>query len=110
MRRQGLAVGSKKSIPWYDSFFMAKMVKISVSVDKDKLRLAKTQAKEEGVSLSALITRGLGHELEARARLQAALELYGSEGWPSEDERRAVLESWTRRRPAKKERSKRGTA
>jgi len=73
------------------------MVKVSVSVDKEKLRLAKAQAKKEGVSLSALLTRGLQHELDARARLDSALELYGPEGWPTADERRVIVESWATR-------------
>lgn len=76
---------------------MAKMVKISVSVDRDKVRLAKARAKEEGVSLSAFLARGLQHELDACARLEAALELYGRDGWPSAEERRKVVESWTTR-------------
>lgn len=79
---------------------MANMVKISVSVDKERLRLARAQAKEEGVSLSALLTRGLQHELDARARLEAALELYGPEGWPTREERRKIVDEWTTR-PAK---------
>jgi hypothetical protein len=75
---------------------MAKVTKVSVSVDKDKLRLAKAQAKAEGVSLSALLTRGLQHELDARARLEAAFELYGPDGWATPEEQRELLESWTR--------------
>ena len=73
------------------------MVKISVSVDKEKLRIAKAYAKAEGVSLSALLTRGLQHELEARARLAAALELYGPEGWPTAEARRKIVEHWSAR-------------
>ncbi len=74
---------------------MARMVKVSVSVEKEKLRLAQEQAKREGVSLSAIVTRGLQHELDARARLEAALELYGPDGWPTPEERRKVIASWT---------------
>jgi hypothetical protein len=88
---------------------IARMVKISVSVDKEKLRLAKALAKAEGVSLSALLTRGLQYELDARARLAAALELYGPDGWPTSDERPKIIESWaapTKR--AAKENSRRG--
>ena len=73
---------------------MARMVKISVSVDKDKLNLAKAQANDEGVSLSSLLARGLQHELDARARLEAALELYGPDGWPTPEERRAIVDAW----------------
>ena len=76
---------------------MAKMVKVSVSVDKEKLRRAQAQAKEEGVSLSAVLSRGLEHVLDARARLEAALDLYGPDGWPTDDERRKIVESWTAR-------------
>jgi len=87
---------------------MAKMVKVSVSVDKDTLRLAKARARDEGVSLSALMTRGLQQELDAQARLDAALELYGADGWPTADERRAIVESWAK--PAAKQRGKRKAA
>lgn len=73
------------------------MVKISVSIDKEKLRRAKAQAKEEGLSLSAVLSRGLEQVLDARVRLDAALEFYGPEGWPSAEERRAVVESWSPR-------------
>jgi hypothetical protein len=76
---------------------MAKMVKVSVSVDKEKLRVAKAHAKAEGVSLSALLTRGLQVELDARVRLAAALELYGPDGWPTNEEREALVASWTSR-------------
>ena len=73
------------------------MVKISVSVDREKLRLAKVQAKKQGVSVSALLSRGLQHELDALARLEAAVELYGPDGWPTPEERRKLVESWTTR-------------
>ena len=76
---------------------MTKMVKVSVSVDKDKLRIAKAHAKAEGVSLSALLTRGLQVELDARARLAAALELYGPDGWPTDEERETLVASWSSR-------------
>ncbi len=88
--------GSKRSLPLLPCD-MAKMVKISVSIDKEKLRRAKAQAKEEGLSLSAVLSRGLEQVLDARARLDAALELYGPEGWPTAEERRAVVESWSLR-------------
>ena len=87
---------------------MLRMVKVSVSVDREKLRLAKALAKEEGVSLSAILARGLQHELEARARLEAALELYGPDGWPTEEERGKLVQSWTRRSP--KPRARRAAA
>jgi len=86
---------------------MAKMVKVSVSMDKEKLRRAKAQAKEEGVSLSAVLSRGLEQVLDARARLEAALELYGPDGWPTAEERRKIVESWTAR--ATKPRAKRSS-
>lgn len=73
------------------------MVKVSVSLDKEKLRRAKAQAKEQGVSLSAILSRGLEQVLDARARLEAAVELYGPDGWPTPDERREIVESWSAR-------------
>lgn len=81
------------------------MVKVSVSVDKEKLRRAQAQAKEEGVSLSAVLSRGLEQVLDARARLGAALELYGRDGWPTADQRRKIIESWIA--PAVRPRAKR---
>ena len=84
------------------------MVKVSVSVDKEQLRRAKAQAKQEGVSLSAVLCRGLEHVLDARARLEAAMELYGPDGWPTADERRRIVESWIARtiKPRTKRRGK----
>lgn len=76
---------------------MAQRVKISVR--EAKLRLVKAQAKDDGVSLSSLLARGLQHDLEARARLEADLELYGQDGWPTAEERRASIDSWTVRTP-----------
>ena len=80
------------------------MVKVSVSVDKEQLRLAKAQARAEGLSVSAILTRGLERELDARARLEAALELYGPEGWPTPAERGKLVASW--KTPTTKRRSK----
>jgi hypothetical protein len=73
------------------------MVKVSVSLDKEKLRRAKAQAKEQGVSLSAVLSRGLEQVLDARARLEAAVELYGADGWPTPEERREIVASWSAR-------------
>ena len=89
---------------------MAKMVKVSVSVDAAKLRLARAQAKAEGVSLSAILTRGLQHELDARARLEAALSLYGVAGWPTAEERRKVIEAWTKPKAKARQRGRRKAA
>jgi sarcosine oxidase gamma subunit len=93
-------------------FGMAKVVKVSVSVDAEKLRLAKARARMEGVSLSAILTRGLQHELDACARLDAALALYGPDEWLSADDRRMVIESRTTRTttPTPKRRTKRKAA
>jgi hypothetical protein len=87
---------------------MARMVKTSVSVDAEMLRLAKAHAEEEGVSLSAFLMRGLQREIDARARLEAALRLYGQEGWPKAEERRGLVKTWTTK--AKRRRSKRRAA
>ncbi len=71
-------------------------------------RLPDIEAKKEGVSLSALLTRGLQHELDARARLEAVVELYGPDGWPTPEERKGVIDSWIARTP--KRRAKRKAA
>ena len=54
--------------------------KISIAIDKERLRLARRAAASEGVSLSAYIGRALGRQLEAQERVDAARELYRSWG------------------------------
>ena len=72
-------------------------MKVSVSVDEEKLRRAQAEAGEEGASRSANLCRAVEHVLDARARLEAALEVYGPYGWPTAGERRKILEYWSTR-------------
>ncbi len=63
--------------------------KISIAVDKRKLRLARMAAKAEGLSLSAFFVRGLDDRLERHERRRAAHELaatWGPESIPTEKE------------------------
>ncbi len=76
--------------------------KISVAIGRDELRLAKTAAQEEGLSLSAFVTRAVRDRLEERRRLEAAravLATFTAEDFPSDEERRDLIELWTRQRP-----------
>lgn len=64
--------------------------KISIAVDKQKLRLARAAAKADGLSLSAFIARGLDRQLDEHDRREAARELaatWGPASIPSDDER-----------------------
>ena len=54
--------------------------KISIAIDKQQLRLARSAAKTEGLSLSAYIARALGNQLEDQRRIDAARELHASWG------------------------------
>jgi hypothetical protein len=83
---------------------MAVTQKISVAMGRDELRLAKTAADEEGVSLSAFVTRAVRERLEERRRLEAAREVLASfspDELPSLEEERQLLALWTRPRTVK---------
>ena len=80
---------------------MAATQKISVAMGRDELRLAKTAAEEEGVSLSAYVTRAVRERLEERQRLEAAREVlatFAPDELPTPEEQRRLLELWTRPR------------
>ena len=96
---------------------MAATQKISVAMGQDELRLARTVAEEEGLSLSAYVTRAVRERLEERQRLEAAREFlatFAPDELPTPDEERQLLELWMRprseqsrtrrRRPATKRR------
>jgi hypothetical protein len=73
--------------------------KISVAMGRDELRLAKTAAEEEGVSLSAYVTRAVRERLEERRRLEAAREVlatFAVADFPTADEQRELVALWTR--------------
>ena len=83
---------------------MAVTQKISVAMGLPELRLAKTAAREQGVSLSAYVTEAVRRQLEERDRLEAARAIL-AEFAPAElatpGEQRALLALWNRA-PAKK--------
>src|SRR5580704_7666411 len=94
---------------------MAVTQKISVAMGLPELRLAKTAAEEEGVSLSAYVTQAVRKRLEERARLEAAREVLATFA-PNElatpEERRELLALWNRKpaskgRPARRRSPKR---
>jgi hypothetical protein len=83
---------------------MAATQKISVAMGRAELRLAKTAAEEEGVSLSAYVTIAVRGRLEERRRMEAAREIlatFAPEELSTQDEQRELIELWARPRPAK---------
>lgn len=78
---------------------MAATQKISVAMGRDELRLARTAAEEEGLSLSAYVTRAVRERLEERQRGEAArafLATFAPDELPTPDEERRLLQLWTR--------------
>ncbi len=76
--------------------------KISVAMGRDELRLAKTAADEEGLSLSAYVTRAVRERLEERRRMEAAREVlatFAPDDFPTPQEQRDLVALWTRTRP-----------
>jgi hypothetical protein len=66
---------------------------------RDELRLAKTAPEEEGVSLSAYVTLAVRGRLEERRRQKAGrevLQTFAPDELPTAEERREVIELWTR--------------
>jgi len=81
---------------------MATTEKISVAMGRDELRLAKTAADEEGLSLSAYVTRAVRERLEERRRMEAAREVlatFAPDDFPTPQEQRDLVTLWTRTRP-----------
>jgi hypothetical protein len=75
--------------------------KISIAIDREKLRLARGAARSERMSLSAYIARALSKQLEDQGRLDAARELqrsWGSETIPTPGERDEFLARMSRPR------------
>jgi hypothetical protein len=87
---------------------MAVTQKISVAMGRDELRLAKTAAEQEGLSLSAYVTRAVRDRLEERRRLAAAREIlatFSPEELASPEEQRKLLGLWNGRQALPKRRS-----
>jgi hypothetical protein len=88
---------------------MAATQKISVAMGRAELRLAKTAAEEEGVSLSAYVTLAVRERLEERRRMEAAREFlatFAADELPTRDEQRQLLELWTQPRSPKSRRGR----
>ena len=88
---------------------MAVTQKISVAMGLPELRLAKTAAEEEGLSLSAYVTQAVRRQLEERARREAARAILGTfspDELATPEEQQKLLALWNRtptprRRPTK---------
>src|SRR5262245_16948191 len=92
--------GSNFLLPGLSSKSM-RTTKISIAIDREKLRLARDAARSERMSLSAYIARAVGKQLEDQARLDAARELHrswGPETIPTSRERDEFLTRMSRPR------------
>ena len=72
--------------------------KISVAMGREELRLAKTAAREAGVSLSAFVTEAVRDRLTEKRRREAALEvlaMFDRADLPSAERERELLELWS---------------
>jgi hypothetical protein len=93
---------------------MATTEKVSVALGRDELRLAKTAAEQDGMSLSAFVTGAVRARIEERRRLEAARQVlakFDPEDFPTADEQRELLALWaspriasTRQRPRRRRR------
>jgi hypothetical protein len=81
---------------------MAATQKISVAMGLSELRLAKAAAEDEGVSLSAFVTRAVRDRLEERERMEAEREVLATflpHEVPTTEEQRALVRFWNRQGP-----------
>jgi len=79
--------------------------KISVAMSRDELRLAKTAAESEGLSLSAYVARAVRGCLEERRRRERAREFLATldpDELPTAGEEQRLLELWKRPRSCKR--------
>ena len=77
---------------------MATTEKISVAMGREELRLAKTAAREAGVSLSAFVTEAVRDRLAEKRRREAAqavLATFDPADFPTADQERELLEVWS---------------
>jgi hypothetical protein len=84
---------------------MAVTEKISVAMGREELRLAKTAAREAGVSLSAFVTEAVRDRLTEKRRREAAqavLATFDREDFPTRERERALLELWSTPAPPKR--------
>lgn len=72
--------------------------KISVAMGREELRLAKTAAREAGVSLSAFVTEAVRDRLTEKRRHEAAREvlaMFDPDDFPTPAHERELLELWS---------------
>lgn len=77
---------------------MAVTEKISVAMGREELRLAKTAAREAGVSLSAFVTEAVRDRLTEKRRREAArqvLAMFEPDDFPTPERERELLELWS---------------
>jgi hypothetical protein len=77
---------------------MAATEKISVAIGRGELRLAKTAADEEGISLSAFVTKAVRDRLAEKRRMDAAREVlatFAHDELPTPEEERELLALWS---------------
>jgi hypothetical protein len=78
---------------------MAATEKISVAMGREELRLAKTAARDAGMSLSAFVTEAVRGRLAEKRRAEAAREVlatFDREDFPTPERERELLELWSR--------------
>jgi hypothetical protein len=84
---------------------MPATAKISVAMGRDELSLAKTAAEDEGISLSAFVTKAVRARLEEKRRMEAAAEVlatFAADDHPTPAEERDLLALWSSPAPARK--------
>lgn len=77
---------------------MSATEKISVAMGREELRLAKTAARQAGLSLSAYVTAAVRDRLAEERRKEAALEVlatFDTEDFASPERARQLLELWS---------------
>lgn len=77
---------------------MAATEKVSVAMGREELRLAKTAAREAGVSLSAFLTEAVRDRLAEKRRREAAREVLATfehDDFPTPERERELLELWS---------------
>jgi hypothetical protein len=75
--------------------------KVSIAIGRDELEAARRQAKREGLSLSAFISRAVRErvdECERQAAAERIIATYKPHERTTPEERKALVELWNRRR------------
>lgn len=92
---------------------MAVTAKVSIAMGQQELRLAKTAAEKEGISLSAFVTDAVRARIADLDRREAALEVlatFDPKAFPSPEKQRQLLALWSTPPPPPKPLKKRKKA